>query len=78
MLPLTARPEFRRRYSRAADYLASRFAHGDVREFFPCWSDQGWLAPAKREALRPAVMTGRSAIEVNAAIPAFAGAMIDQ
>jgi hypothetical protein len=28
------RLEFRRRYSRACDYFASRFTHGEVREFF--------------------------------------------
>ena len=34
MLPLMARLEFNRRYSRARDNFASRFAHGQVLEFF--------------------------------------------
>ena len=34
MLPLMERLEFNRRYSRARDYFASRFAHGQVLEFF--------------------------------------------
>ena len=34
MLPLMERLEFNRRYSRARDYFASRFAHGLVLEFF--------------------------------------------
>ena len=34
MLPLVERLEFRRRYSWARDYFASRFTHGHVLEFF--------------------------------------------